>query len=238
MATSIKIIKDNNKIDIITTEYNKDFTNHINRKGRNKHNFELIDDNQFKKCVYEKITRLKTYNKTLNYIKENNEFNYFLTIRGINKIALKKLIDRLKKADKDLSFVSLASWSISMDLHYHILLNISISETSIKRKLKDINYDLKEIYNKKKLFKYLKKNINFDTIYVLQQNNEEFKEKQIDILNYSKILSYSKNIKYKPTIIKNPNGDDLQEIYNNNKYLETIEYTKLSNKITIDKFEI
>ena len=237
MAVSTKIVINNNKIDIITTNYNSNFMNNINKKGRKKHDYELLSDKELKKCINQKIKTLKNYNKTLDYIKDNNEFNVFLTVRGINKLGLKKLLDRIRKLDSGLEYVTLASWSMEMDLHYHILLNTSLSQEQLEDKLKNLDGNIQDVYYSKKLYKYFKKNLNYDTIYVLKQvDNKELREKQIEILEYSKILSYSKNIKYKPIEIKNPNQEQLQQIYNNNTYLETIEYDKLDSSIKIDKF--
>lgn len=241
MAISKKIVIDKNKIDVITTTYNNNFINNINRRGRKKHDYELLSDNELKKCINQKIHTLKNYNKTLDYIKDNNEFNVFMTIRGANKSSLKKMLDRIRKSDSSLSYITLASWSIEMDLHYHILLKTSLSNDQLQSKLKNLDGNIQEIYYSKKLYNYIKKNLNYDTIHVLKQvDNEELKEKQIEILQYSKILSYSKNIKYKPITIKNPSEDILQDIYNNSdeyKRKETIEYINLDSKIKIDKFE-
>lgn len=199
----------------------------------------MLSDEQFKKCLNQKIKTLKDYNKKLNYIKENNEFNVFLTIRGINKQALKKLLDRIRKADPKLSYVTLASWSIEIDLHYHILLNTSLSQEQLENKAKELDSNIQGIYDSKNLYRYFKKNLNYDTLYILRQvDNKELKYKQIEILEYSKILSYSKDVKYKPITIKNPSQEQLQEIYNNSEYIETIEYENLDSKIQIDKFAI
>jgi hypothetical protein len=239
MATSKKIIFiDNNKIDIVTTNYNKDFINNINRQGRKKHDYELLSDEQLKRCINQKIKTLKQYNNKLNYIRDNNSFNVFITIRGINRLGLKRFIDRTRKADKNLAYVTLASWSIKMDLHYHIILNTSLSKKELEDKLKNIDAKIEIIYNQKKLLKYFKKNLNYDTIHILKQiNNKELRSKQVEILNYSKILCYSRNIKHKPKIIKNPSQKQLQEVYNNATYLETIEYKNIDSTIQIDKFE-
>lgn len=237
MAISKKIIKKNNNINIITTNYDNKFIDNINRKGRKKHNYDLLSEDKFKKCLSQKVKTLKAYNNTLDYIQDNNNFNVFLTIRGINKISLKKLLDRIRKADNDLSYVTLASWSIEMDLHYHILLNTKLNQKQLKSKLKYLDSNIQDIYYSKNLYKYFKKNLNYDTIYILKSvDNKDFKEKQIDILNYSKILSYSKDVKYKPIEIKNPSQEQLQEIYNNSQYVETIEYNNLNSNIQIDKF--
>lgn len=238
MAVSKKIVIDKENINVIKTTYNENFINNINRAGRKKHNFEILSDEKFKKCLNQKIKTLKDYNKKLDYIKENNEFNVFLTIRGINKYKLKKILDRIRKADSRLSYVTLASWSIEIDLHYHILLNTSLSQEQLESKVEELDSNIQEIYYSKKLYQYLKKNINFDTMHILRQvDNKELKYKQIEILEYSKILSYSKDIKHKPIVIKNPSQEQLQEIYNNSEYIETIEYENLDSKIQIDKFE-
>lgn len=238
MAISKKIVIDNNKIDIITTNYNDKFIQNRNNTGRKKHDFELLSDDQFKKCLNQKIKKLSDYDKKLNYIRDNNEFNVFITIRGINSRALKLFIDRTRKADNNLEYVTLASWSIKMDLHYHILLNTSLNEEQLKDKLKETDADIQYVYNQQKLMQYFKKNLNYDTSYILRQvNNEELKDKQIEILEYSKILSYSKGIKCKPLEIKNPTQEQLEEVYNKATYLETIEYDNLDSNIQIDKFE-
>lgn len=240
MAVSKKIVIDKNKIDVITTNYNKNFINNINRKGRKKHNYELLSDEELKKCINQKIKTLKSYNKTLDYIRDNNEFNVFLTIRGTNKLGLKRLLDRIRKLDPGLEYITLASWSMEMDLHYHILLNTLLSQEQLQSKLKNLDGNIQEIYYSKKLYKYIKKNLNYDTIHVLKQvDNKELREKHIEILEYSKILSYSKNIKYKPIEIKNPTTEQLQEIFNNKEYeyKKTIEYENLDSKIIIDKFK-
>ncbi len=237
MAISKKIVIDNDKIDIVTTNYNKSFIDNRNNTGRKKHDYELVSDEQFKKCLNQKIKTLKSYDNKLNYIRDNNKFNVFITIRGINRLALKKFIDRVHKADKELQYVTLASWSMDMDLHYHIILNTSLSQEQLESKLKLLDGKIENIYYQKKLLKYFKKNLNYDTSYILRQvDNLELKNKQIEILEYSKILSYSKGIKYKPITIKEPSQEQLQEIYNNSTYLETIEYNNLDSSIQIDKF--
>ena len=238
MATSKKIIIDKNKIDIVTTNYNQDFLNNINKQGRKKHNYLLLSDKQLKRCITTKIKALKKHNNKLNYIRDNNSFNIFITIRGINTLGLKKFIDRTRKADKNLMYVTLASWSINMDLHYHIILNTSLDQEQLEDKLKNIDGKIEIIYNQKKLLKYFKKNLNFDTIHILKQvDNKELRDKQIEILSYAKILTHSRNINAKPKIIKNPSQEQLQEVYNNTTYIKTIEYKNIDSMVQIDKFQ-
>ncbi|EOU1466882.1 hypothetical protein VOI00_003064 [Clostridium perfringens] len=237
MTISKKIIIDNNKINLIKTNYNEKFLNSINKKGRTKKDYYKLNDIEFKNCLNQAQIKIRKYNKTLEYIFKNNKFKYHVTLRGINKLGLKRAIDRIKKADKDLSFVSLASWTINTDLHYHILLNTTLTLEELNKKFKKIDSDIKEIYSSK-ILKYLKKNINYDTLYVLKNiDNEELRDKQIEILEYSKILSYSKDIKYKPIEIKNPTEEQIEETIKDTTYLETIEYKKIDSNITIDKFE-
>ena len=240
MATSKKIRIDKDNIDIITTTYNKEFLDSINRNGRVKHDFNLLNDERLVKSINQKVKTLKSYNNTIDYIKNNNEFNYFLTVRGINRFSLKKLFDRIRKQDPNLKFISLASWSVDSPLHYHILLNTNLSKSELNKRLEKLDSNLQQIYSNK-VHNYIKKNINFDTIHVLKQftkelDNEELKSKVVEILDYSKILSYSKNIKHKPIEIKNPSKETLQEIYNNDTYLETIEYKNVDSHVQIDKF--
>ena len=68
MATAQKIIKSNNRIDVIETTYNNSFKNVINRNGRPKRDFELMSDTAFKKCKYEKCIKNKLLYKIYSYI--------------------------------------------------------------------------------------------------------------------------------------------------------------------------
>lgn len=243
MAKSKKIIIDNNNIDIQTTFYSNNFKHNINKKGRNTYTldqYEKMDHERFIKCLNQKIKTLKSYNDMIDYIRENNTFDYFLTIRGVNNRALKKLLDRLRKADKDFEYVSLAAWSMNMDLHYHLLLKTNLSQDLIKKKVEEVDSKVEAIYNSKKLYKYFKKNINFDTSNVLMQfDNQDLKSKQIDILMYSKIINKSKGIKYKPIIIKNATDEQIEEYVKNAEYLETItyEFNNTNTHVRIDKYE-
>lgn len=237
LPISKKIIINNDKTDIVTTTYNQSFISNINTRGRRKHNFELLDDEQFRKCINQKIRQLKGYNRKLDAIAMNNDFNFFITLNKINSLALKKFIDRVHKADKELKYVTLACWTIDTGLHYHILFNTSLTASQLQDKLKLIDNDVKPIYDLKYLINYFKKNINFNTCHILTKfDNEELKDIQIEILEYSKILVTSKNVKM-PKIIKNPTEEQLQDVYSSNEYLESFEYTKLDSTIIVDKFK-
>lgn len=150
MAIAQKIIESGNKINIIETTYNNSFKGIINRNGRPKRNFELISDDVLKKCKYEKIHSLKKYNRKLNFIINNNKFNYFITIRGINSKSLKKFLGRVRKSDKELKYLTLASWSKNLDMHYHILFYTNLSYEDLQKKMKDIvDYKIESIYFQK-----------------------------------------------------------------------------------------
>ena len=225
-------------IDVITTKYPVSFLKNINRRGRVKKDYEKLSDEEFNKCINNKIRALRSYNKRLDIIEQNNEFNYFLTIRGINKSSFKKILDRLRKADKSLQYVSLASWTISMDLHYHVLIKSNLSLEDLDNKLNEIDTNIKSIYDIHKLIKYLKKNLNYDTLYVLKQfESEELRDKQIEILSYSNILTTSKGIISKPNEIKNPTDEQLDQVYKNSQYLKSIEYKNIDSQVKIDKFK-
>lgn len=82
-----------------------------------------------------------------------------MTLRGINKTSMKKFLDRIRKADKNLKYLSLASWSQSLDLHYHILLYTNLTRNDLKKKMRDIkDYNIQSIYSIKTLLNYFNKN--------------------------------------------------------------------------------
>ncbi|EGT3604765.1 TPA: hypothetical protein ACY4SM_002970, partial [Clostridium perfringens] len=211
MPISKKIIINNTEINLIKTNYNENFLNIRNKKGRTNKDYYKLSDKEFINCLNQAQIKIRKYNKTLEYIFKNNEFKYHITLSKTNKLGLKRAIDRIKKTDKDLSYVSLASWTIETDLHYHMLVNTRLTIEELNKKLKNIDSNITEIYSSR-ILKYLKKNINYDTLSVLRNiDKKELKDKQIEILEYSKILSYSKDIKYKPIEIKNPTEEQIEE---------------------------
>lgn len=100
MATAIKVLQSKRAPKIITINYSEDFTNHINRNGRPVKDLEKISDVQLKKYMEQKIKLLKSYKNSLDYIVSYNTFNFFVTLKGINKTSMKKFLDRIRKADK------------------------------------------------------------------------------------------------------------------------------------------
>ncbi|EGT0684940.1 hypothetical protein VOI02_003123, partial [Clostridium perfringens] len=211
MPISKKIIINNTEINLIKTNYNENFLNIRNKKGRTNKDYYKLSDKEFINCLNQAQIKIRKYNKTLEYIFKNNEFKYHITLSKTNKLGLKRAIDRIKKTDKDLSYVSLASWTIETDLHYHMLVNTRLTIEELNKKLKNIDSNITEIYSSR-ILKYLKKNINYDTLSVLRNiDKKELKDKQIEILEYSKILNYSKDIKYKPIEIKNPTEEQIEE---------------------------
>lgn len=238
IPVSKKMIIKNNKIDLITTTYSNNFNHVINRNGRPKSDCSLLSDKQFEQIKQNKIVYLK--NKTIKKLDDLcilNKFNYWITVHVSSKNDYSKLIDRLKKADCNLKFISLAAWSIKSNLHYHILLNSTLNKDSIDKRLKKLDYDSKIITNQTKLIGYLRKNIVVDMIGILNSTDAELKDKQIEILRYKNILSNSKNID-KPIIIKLDKDIELKDIkeLDNTQYTETIKYNNLDSKVQIDKF--
>lgn len=201
--TKTKVRIKDESIEVIKVEY-KEFKG--NRLGRPVRNYRELDEVQFLKCKQQAIKKLKSNDRILKNIIKQNSFRYFLTIRGINQIEFKKIFERIRRLDKNLKYVVLRSWSIKSELHYHILLDLKIEKEIIEKKLyrnnrkNKIDYKLDYIDNLKRVGQYMRKNINFDNIYILRQNEIEYKDKQIEMLEISRILTYSQNIKYKSDI--------------------------------------
>lgn len=244
MATSKKLItindKNNKKIDLITTEYNDNFINNRNNKGRPIINYYNLSEEEFKLKKQNKINHLKRKTiKELDILCSLNVFKYLITIHVNNKKQYNNLMDKLKKADKNMSFLSLASWSKISNLHYHILLNSSLNNENIEKRLNYLDYDIKLINNQKNLVGYLRKNIVKDTIGVLNLDTEEVKNKQIDILKYKNILSHSRNLN-KPIIKKidsNLKIKDIKELKDTiHLKNDTITYKNIDSTVKIDKF--
>lgn len=216
-------------IEVIEVNY-KEFKG--NKLGRPVRNYRYLDEVQFFKCKQQAIKKLKNNDKILKNIINNNKFKYFLTIRGINQREFKKIFERIRRLDKNLKYVILRSWSIKAELHYHILLDSKIEKEMIEKKLyrdnrkNKVDYKLDYIDNLNRVGQYMRKNINYDNIYVLKQNENEYRDKQIEILEISRILTYSQNIKYKSDIkvIENINEFDIEKIVNNKNLISEKDY--------------
>jgi hypothetical protein len=228
--------------------------------GRKNIDYSLYSGDTFKHYCSKKMDRLTANCRTLTDYFNNNTFNYFLTLSVVDYKLFKKILDDIRDADKDRAYVSIAAWTIESDLHYHIALNTNLT----KRKLRKIissaynargiyncgisnnkRYRIKNIYNQAKLCNYFKKNINYDTKYVLKQTEnttlnvdlDKLRAKQLEILNYSKILTYSNNLKkVKVTKIKNATPEQVAEIEKNYKYKETVKFAKAGAVCIIRKF--
>lgn len=227
--TKKKIRIKDKSIEVIKVEY-KEFKG--NRLGRPERNYRELDEVQFFKCKQQAIKKLKNNDKILKNIIKRNSFRYFLTIRGINPIEFKKIFERIRRIDKNLKYVVLRSWSIKAELHYHILLDSKIEKNLIEKKLyrnsrkNKIDYKLDCIDNLKRVGQYMRKNINYDNIYVLRQNEIEYKDKQIEMLETSRILTYSQNIKYKTDIkiLENVTEFKIKEMVNNKQLVSEKNY--------------
>lgn len=241
MPVASKLIQHGHVIDIITTTYDRKFEQHINRKGRPTRNFEAISPAVFRKCRYEKIKLLRKSNKQLEYISNYNNFNYFITMRGINKLSSKKFLDRVRKVDNDFKYLTLASWSKALELHYHMMVYTKLSYNELEKRMrKIIDYKIERIYNQHGLVKYFKKNINYDIIHILKQdssNDSELMDKQIEILKYGKIINVSNNVD-KPKEIKSPSNQQLQQLRKKHIFIEKFDYEVGNSRVEIEKFLI
>lgn len=184
---------------------------------------------------------LKKYNRKLDFIINHNKFNYFITIRGINSESLKKFLDRVRKSDKELRYLTLASWSKNLNMHYHILFYTKLSYEELERKVKNIiDYKIIDIYYQRGLLKYFKKNINYDTIYILKQNSEknsELRDKQIEILKYGKLININKKVN-KEIEIRKPSIEQINQIKENNKLITSFNYKLLSSNVNVKRYII
>lgn len=241
MLKSVKIKYNIGRVDIINTIYDDKFTENINRKGRSKIiDTELLINN--KELLIPKLLqaekKIRKNYKTLQYILKESTFDFFITLSNITKDNYKKFIDRLRKSDKNLAYLSIAAWSKTSDLHYHIVVKTILSLSQLESKTQHLDIDIKSIYNQQQLIGYFGKNLIDDTISILKEvDNKNFIDKQLDILRYSKILTYSKNIN-KPLEIRNPSDDQLKAIKQNAIYSKTLEYSKGNSLIKIDKFKL
>lgn len=241
MLKSVKIKYNSGSVDIVNTIYDGKFIENINRKGRSK----IIDDELLISNKELRIPKLlqaekkirKNY-KTLQYILKENTFDFFITLSNITKNEYEKFISRLRKADKNLAYLSIAAWSTTSDLHYHISVKTILSLSRLKDKAQYLNIHIKPIHNQEQLIGYFGKNLIKDTISILKQvDNEDFIDKQLEILKYSKILNFSKNLN-KPSEIRNPSDDQLKAIKQNAVYSKSLEYSKGNSLIKIDKFKL
>lgn len=240
MPESIKIKYNIDSIDIINTTYNDKFIHNINRHGRSK----IIDIKYLKNNKELFISKLEQAEKKIRknykdfqYFLRTYTFNFFITLSGITKKEYMKFIDRLRKADKNLDYVSIAAWSEKSDLHYHIVIKTILAFSQLKDKIKFVDAKIEKIYDQKKLIGYFGKNLIQDTISILKKvDNEDLIDKQLEILSYSKILNYSKNIK-KPLEIKNPSIDELKAISENYNCVKTIKFSKGNSTVRVNKFK-
>ena len=226
------IVKDN--ITLITTEYKDEFGS-LSTRGRTKKDFNNMSGYELNEKKKSKIKRLR--NKIIRDIEnicDLNVFKYYVTIHVNTREDYKKLMNRLKKADKGLKFLSLAAWSFKSDLHYHILIDSTLSLSEVTKRLYKLkDYDIQVIRNKK-LVGYFRKNIVDDIIKVLNSEDEELRDKQIEILKFEKILSYSRNI-IKPEVKIIESIEDLKEL-ERAEHQQTKEYTSGSSRVIINKF--
>ena len=209
MPESIKIKYNIDSIDIINTTYNDKFIHNINRHGRSK----IIDIKYLKNNKELFISKLAQAEKKirknyedLQYFLRTYTFNFFITLSGITKKEYMKFIDRLRKADKNLDYVSIAAWSEKSDLHYHIVIKTILAFSQLKDKIKFVdNEDLidkqLEILSYSKILnysKYIKKplEIKNPSIHELKAISENYN--CVKTIKFSKGNSTVRVNKFKP----------------------------------------
>jgi hypothetical protein len=242
MAMTTTIKKKGNEVKVCTTKYKP-----MENPGRKSIDYSKVYGQAFTNRIYKKI---HTINKRFDVFKdyaENNEFNYFITLSAVTPECKKAILKKLMKLDASASFLSLAAWTWETetgDMHYHIMLNSSLSQGEIEKCLVKCNYDIKVIYDQRKLIGYFRKNIN-DTIYVLKQTEKttldvdyaDLREKQIEILNCSNILTNSTNLKKtEEIVIKHATDKDIEEVRKEHNCKESYEFSKNGANVKIDKY--
>lgn len=240
MPVSKKLIIIKDSKNFITTTYNQTFVDSINRLGRKagSPNYDTMDSFLFQTLKDKKIKNLKKKAKErhdLDNYSKLNQFDYYITIRDIDKDQYIKLINKLRKADKAMIYLSLASWSMKESLHYHILIQSFLTTEEIEKRTKDFDTDIQTITDQEGLIGYFKKNLIADIIQVLNSDN---KQRKIEIMEYTNILSASRNI-IRPTIIKLPtdiNISDIEEL-KDTEYLESKKYHNKNSIVEVDMFK-
>lgn len=235
-TTSIKMI--DGELKIIESTYTK-------ATGKKNLDYSTLHRLAFQNCLNSKKDALKAYNRVLDDYNMNNIFNVFITLSAITPKHKGELLKKLKTLDPSSSYVCLAAWTLSSDLHYHIAMNTTLDLDTIKKTLNKCDAKAKEIYDQYGLFQYFKKNINYDTIWVLKQTEnttldidlDELREKQLQILNYTKTLTASRNIgKAKVTKISNVSREQIEKAKELCEYKESVKFSKNGSDVKIDKF--
>lgn len=242
MAMTRTIKKKGNKAEVYDVNYKP-----IENPGRRKVDNSALHGQAFTNKLYKKIGRIKKNYEEFKDYAENNEFNYFITLSAITPERKKSILKKLMKLDASASYVCIAAWTwetYTGDLHYHIMLNSSLSQEEIEKCLVKCNYDIKAIYDQKKLIGYFRKNI-YDTIYVLKQTEKttldvdyaDLREKQIEILNYSNIITKSTKLKKtEVTVIKHATDKEVKELEKEYTCKESYEFSKNGANVKIDKY--
>lgn len=242
MAITTTIKKKGNEAKVSTTTFEQ-----IKNPGRKTVDYSNVYGQAFTNRIYKKIHTInKEFNRFKDYA-ENNEFNYFITLSAVTPECKKAILDSIKDADKSSSFVSLAAWTWETetgDLHYHIMLNSSLSQEKIEKRLAKCNYDIKIIYDQKKLVGYFRKNVN-DTIYVLKQTEKttlnveyaDLRAKQLEILGCSKILTNSTNLnKTEVTVIKNATDEDVKKLEKEYDCKTSYKFAKFGVNVKVSEY--
>ncbi len=234
------IVEKENSVDIIHTEFDDK-----KLSGRKNVDYSKLYGDDFRHYLTEKINRIYRYNSDLIDYGKNNDFDYFITLSNITPKHRGTILEKIRKKDSSSAYICLAAWTITSDLHYHIMLKTSLSKEEVEKLLTKCNSKVKEIYDQPGLINYFRKNLNYDTIYVLKQtenttldiNLDELREKQLEILYYSKILAPSTDIKKtKVNKIKNATKDQVEKAIKDCNYDKTIEYKKVTANVKIDKY--
>lgn len=242
IVTTTTIKKKGNEAKVSTTTYKP-----MENPGRRKVDNSALHGQAFTNKLYKKIGRIKKNYEEFKDYAENNEFNYFITLSAVTPECKKAILKKIKKLDASASNVCIAAWTwetYTGDLHYHIMLNSSLSIEILAQIFDECDYNIQVIYDQPRLIGYFRKNFN-DTIYVLKQTEkttlnvdyDDLREKQIEILNYSRILTNSTNLnKIEEIVIKHATDEDIKEVRKECDCKESYEFSKNGANVKVDKY--
>lgn len=249
-VTTVKIIKKKDSAKKITSSYEP----FKNPGKRNKVPNELLSEEELnRKCTKKKegLDKYTRHDGLLDEYNRNNEFNLYVTINNISKKNASSFLERVKKDDSSAEYVTVATWTYSVGLHYHMMIKTTLSHEHIRKLIlhaPDDCIDIQDIEEckggQKGLFGYFRKNIN-DTKYVLLQTSrttldvpfEELREKQLEILAYTKVVNKSRGVKVDAIeVIKDATKADEAKLEQEYNFKESFEWDKASCKTIIDKY--
>lgn len=243
MATTTTIKKKGNEAKAYDVNYKP-----IENPGRKKVDNSILQGQAFTNKLYKKISRINKNREEFEDYAKNNDFDYFITLSAVTPKHKGEILKEIKRLDKSSTFLCIASWTwetYTGDLHYHIMLKSSLPQEKIKKCLTRCNPDIRTITDKPGLIGYFRWNLN-NTIYVLKQTEKttlnaeyaDLREKQLEILDYSKVFTHSTTglNKTEVTVIKNATSKDFEELEKEFDCKRSYDFSKNGANVKISEY--